>query len=171
MPRRGQSCALYAAQFFQPFWQLLIDSAESAVREDRHYIAAAQLRSNGFNNRIRVGDFARRLPCPLKAVHYGRGRQALVFRDSLRLEDRRDYNLVGPGKAADQFFLQNFPAQSVRPRLKDCPQPSTGIAHPQRAQGGCDGRWMMGKIVDDGDAVNLCLDLQAALHALKTLER
>ena len=93
-----------------------------------------------------------------------------MFGYPFRLKDSGDDYLVGNGQALDQLFLKNFAAQSIGAWLKDGPETRRRIACPQGAQGLGNGCGMMSEIVNDGDAVNLGFDFQAAFHALKSLQ-
>src|SRR5205085_1289770 len=68
-------------------------------------------------------------------------------------------------------MLEDSAAQRIGARLADSPQPSPGIARAQRLQSFRDGRRMMRKIVDQGDAGDLGLHFQATLHAAEAGKR
>ena len=70
-------------------------------------------------------------------------------------------------RLCSQLTLKDFAPKSIRAWLQDRPKPPPSIAGAHRLQRLRNRRRMMGKVVDDGDAVNLGFHFQPSLNAAK----
>src|SRR5262249_27708640 len=85
--------------------------------------------------------------------------------------DLRDKNSIGLRESLRQFMLKNRAARGVRARLKDRPDSSGAVPAPQGAQGFSNGRGMMAKIIDHGNAADFATHLLPALDPAKREQR
>ena len=96
--------------------------------------------------------------------------QALGIRDALLLIDAGEDDAVGKTEAFDQIALEDFAAERIGARFEDCPKARMRIDGAQRAQGFANGGWVVGEIVDDGDAADFGANFETALDALEAGE-
>ncbi len=97
--------------------------------------------------------------------------QALGVGNALLLVDAGENDAIGEAQACDQIGLEHLAAQRVGARLQHCPEARLRIDGAQRAQGFANGRGVVGKVFDDGDAADFGAHFKPALDALEGGER
>ena len=80
----------------------------------------------------------------------------------LALEDAGEDDAIGEGERVHEGEFEDVAAESVGARLEDSPEATVGVALAKGAEGFANGGGMMREVVDDGDAVDLCANLEAA---------
>src|SRR5262249_19150602 len=154
----------------EALWQLLINATKTAIGKDRNDIPGTHLGPRSSDDRVDISNHAS--PAALLPNQSGDSVEieALVLRNRIRLEDRGDYGFVGEREAVGKILLKHISPKGVGTRLENGPKAPTGIASAQCLKRCGDGRWMMRKVVDDSDAVDLRFDLEASFDALEGLE-
>src|ERR1700761_1795658 len=107
------AAALEVRASFDGLWQLLVDSAEASVGEDRDYIAVAHTRHNLTDDGIGVRTQHRWNSASDKRFHDMTWLEAFENGNGVTFEDAGKHNVVSKREAFDEFALKDIPAKCI----------------------------------------------------------
>ena len=153
-----------------------VEAAFRRCRQSRRWKEWRPHRPSAFQARPSARCHRRRERCVPAAPAFAIGHQAATSRRSRSGIDSDLKTLATTTSSASarllrQIILKNIAPQRIRSRLQNHPQPRTRITRPQRRQRAGNRGWVMRKVIDDGDAIHLGANFEAALHALEGLQR
>ena len=93
--------------------------------------------------------------------------QALSLRNALLLKNGGEDDSIGEAEAFNEIGRENLAAQRVGARLEHGPKATRRIDGAECTEGFADGGGVMGKVLDEGDAVDFCADFETALDAFE----
>ena len=144
--------------------KFFVDVAEASVGEDGDDVSALELWGEGLHDGVGVGVDLGWDGAGAEAGSYVFRVEALGEGDGLGLEDAGEDDLIGEGEGVDEVSLEDVAPESVGAGLEDGDEAAATVAGAQGTEGLADGRGVVSEVVDDGDAVDLGADLEAALY-------
>ena len=147
--------------------KFVVDAVEAAIGKDGDDIAGRELRRDGGDDGVGVGEQLGRRACRVEGADDFFRVQPLVLGNALLLEDAGEDDVIGEREACDEIVRQDFAAERVGARLEHGPEAPPRIDGAQCAEGFADGGGVVSEVFDDGDAVDYCADFKAALDALE----
>src|SRR5579872_5959245 len=147
--------------------KLFVDALEAAVGEDRDYIPRHEARRNLCHDGVGVRQQGRGFTGGGQGGDNVFRMESLGGRDSLRLINAGEDDLVSKREAVDEFALEDVAAEGVAARLENGPEAAARIGRTQSAEGFADRGGMVGEVIDDRDAVDFSANLEAAAHRAK----
>ena len=117
-------CAGGGKSFAQARGEFLVDAVEAAIGEDGDDIAGRELRRDGGDDGVRVGEKLGRRACGVEGADDFLRVQALGLRNALLLIDGGENGAIGEAEALDEVGGEDFAAQRVGSRLQNGPDAS-----------------------------------------------
>ncbi len=147
--------------------KFLIDAVEAAVGEDGDDVAGRELRRDGGDDGIGIGEKLSGRALSVESANDVFRMETLGLGNALLLIDAGEDDAVGEAKAGDEIGGEDFAAQRVGARFENGPEARLRINGAKCAKGFANGGGMVGEVLNDGDAVDLGADFKAALDALE----